>query len=105
MTQIHDTVFRTSPDPAPFRQLRICRFPFSPALPSDKNHSCDQQKDTQISGPVSHTVVERSLRIGVDGITESIFRLILRLHPHPSIRRDRKSTRLNSSHVAISYAV
>src|SRR5207253_8632983 len=29
----------------------------------------------------------------------------LRRHPHDARRRDRKSTRLNSSHVAISYAV
>src|SRR6266568_8669087 len=50
-----------------------------------------------------YTTLFRSRRTG--GPAETVVARPLSLHPGPPLRRDRKSTRLNSSHSSISYAV
>src|SRR5437868_9845846 len=56
-----------------------------------------------------YTTLFRSLPIeGADLVTVPVLReelLVVAAPNHPITRRDRKSTRLNSSHVSISYAV
>src|SRR5690625_7051013 len=59
-----------------------------------------------VSGRASFGVasVEASERFGVDGAVLSLFGVV-QLGTYAAAQIDRKSTRLNSSHVAISYAV
>src|SRR5699024_11267354 len=52
--------------------------------------------------------IEQELRLSIDPVTESVLDLAPLIDPNEhscGTVRDRKSTRLNSSHVSISYAV
>src|SRR5690625_6149088 len=75
----------------------------------------NRAKTTCVACPVKTECLADALDNRIDfgvwgGMTERERRRLLRRHPHvtdwaAALRQDRKSTRLNSSHVAISYAV
>src|SRR5699024_12012476 len=58
-------------------------------------------KDTRIAIPEGFT----EANILIDNYSDTVLHQSLELKPYQAIALDRKSTRLNSSHVSISYAV
>src|SRR5690625_3199355 len=50
-------------------------------------------------------IVRNAGSVGVDLSRAVVYETLLRVHRDDAFAKDRKSTRLNSSHVAISYAV
>src|SRR5690606_41486491 len=77
-------------------------FPTRRSSDLSSNHIVASSETAQL---VSRRHVEQSVNIPFYGIYISVFKIIISALWQPFIWLDRKSTRLNSSHVKISYAV
>src|SRR3712207_8848128 len=80
------------------RPPRSTLFPYTTLFRSPQ-HPVGRQPDRVLHAPGFEELVQ--LRPGEGGVSAEVEVL----HPAPVARQDRKSTRLNSSHANISYAV
>src|SRR3989442_8866059 len=82
------------------RPPRSTLFPYTTLFRSQR-----QTRDRQGNQPTGHRPVEARGPLARDAAVHSPVSLLLALRLGADLLRDRKSTRLNSSHVRISYAV
>src|SRR5439155_23176660 len=89
---LHSFPTRRSSDlPCPFREDYE-----APPEPVEREHAAEREVEPVEAGPLE--VASQQDQPGENVVRHDE-------HPPPARRPDRKSTRLNSSHVAISYAV